>query len=686
MTTPAEELAELRLMEQLEAKAAAAQEKPGWLSEHTPDWMKNAGTAAYKGAGGLVTGAADALNGSYDYTDAVRASNNLPVRKLDTSMPLTRAMEATGYQPKTQAERYVNMGVRGAAGAALGFGSFASMPRTLAAGGMSGLTSEAAGQLPGIKGTTSEGAARVIGALVGGIGTGIALSPVKNSKDLAREMLESVQPSDMEAAKKAMVQAKIAGVPINLDQAMGKDTNITNMVNALVGRKEGQTVVDQLRAQPGQIKALGDRVGKLLPGKVKENASIANETQEAASAAITRARELRTQATAPLFAQAGSVPPSLLSDMLKQAEVAVKANPDTNKGKLFSEMVDILRNAQKRAAPQPHPSGIVDASGNPVMMPAAPITMQELNASMRTTLNNSKNINLSSSAGDMEATKGLGGMVGDFRDQMGVVSPKFRQANELYAQISANRVDPLKKSVIGRVAGLSGDRADVEAVNKILPLLAKGRNPKAETSEITQFAKVTGNTPEVFQNAFKTHFNNAVSTAEKQSKGTLSPGMAKEMENTLLGNANQRQGMKDALEAIAVGQGKPKDALYPGFMAAMKIISAAGKRPGAMGPNGEALNQIAGKSVMASGLRMIGLAPGKPAASGIQGWLTADAYRILADNLTTAEGVKKLQELARVPIMSTKAQTIVNTLLATKAVATPGEVINVTPGDNEKAN
>lgn len=685
MTTPAEELMELRRLEELEKKAALAapQEKTFMdkVADYTPDVVKNVGTAAYKGLAGIATAAGDALNGSYDYTDGVRAMYDLPVRELDTSMPLTRALESTGYHPKTQGERYVNNTVRGATGALLGPGSLASIPRALITGGASGLVSEAAGQLPGIKGTKSEGAARVAAALAGGFGSSLLMAPLKNSKDLAREMLEGVRTDDLTAAKSLMGQAKTAGIPVNLDQAMGKDTNVTNLINTLVGRKEGQKVVDQLRAQPEQVQKLVTRLTSLLPGQVREHADVANITQSAATEALKKARTARTNATEPLYAQSGTVPAKTLDAMIDQATNAAKQAPDTNKGQLFNEMTQMLKRAKERNTPTP--SGLLDANGKPILSAAQPMDMQELNASMRSIMTNAKNVTLSSSAGDREAIGGLGKMVASFRQQLGAVSPKFKKANDTYESISVNRVDPLKKSVIGRVAGLTGEQADAEAVNKLLPILARGRNPNAASSDITKFARETADNPKVFQDAFKTHFSNAVATAEKQANGALSPGLAKEMETAILGNASQRAGMKDALEAIAVGQGKPKNALYPGFMAAMQIIGASAKRPGAMGPNGEALNQVAGKSHIASGLRMIGLAPGKPAASGLQGWLTADAYRTLADNLTTAEGVAKLQALARVPVMSTKAQAIVNTLLATKAVETPAEVTNVTPGGND---
>ncbi len=685
-----QELAELRRLEELEAKAAAMNAVPAEPSlmdkaaGMIPNWAKNVGTAAYKGAGSVVTGALDAFAGSNDITDAVRASSGLEPRQLDTSMPATRALEATGYQPQTQGEKYVNMGVRGASGALVGPGSLVNAPRAAFTGAASGLGSEGAGQLPGIKGTVAEGPARVAGALAGGIGAATALAPMKNAAQLAGEMLVGIPKAEIEAAKVAMRQSVAAGVPINLDQAMAKDSNITNIVSALVGRKEGQPVVDQLRKQPELVKALAERLMNILPGKVKETAQVANDTQAAATEALKRARAMRTAATDPLFKQAGDVPVPLLDEMIEQAISGAKKNPDTNKGALFADVADLLKKAKARNTPPA--SGLVDAQGNPIQPLAQPVSMQELNAALRTKLTNAKNVNLSSSAGDREAIGGLQTLIGNFRDQMGRASPKFKEANDLYAQISANRVDPMKKSVIGRVAGVSGETADAEAVNKVLPILAKGRNPKAETSEITQFAKATSKNPRVFQDAVKTHFSNAAATAEKQVAGGLSPDIASAMEKSLLGNANQRAGMKDALEAIAVVQGKPKDAIYPGFMAAMKIISAAAKRPGAMGPNAEALNKIAGQSVAAAAGRTVGLAPGKPAANAWQNMLTADAYRALADNLTTAEGVAKLQALARVPIMSAKAQAIMDNLLAANAVAKGPELQNFNSGDNEGNN
>lgn len=669
-----QELAALRRMQQLENKAKGIPEPSQW------DALKNIGTAAYKGLAGVATGAADALAGSHDITDIGSVFAGKPVREVDTSMPVSRALEATGYQPKTTGERMVNSTVRGATGALVG--GMAAPVKAAITGGLAGLSGEVAGSLPGVQGTKMEPIARVAGALAGGVGGGMATSTIGNSKALAAEMLKGTKVDDVDEARRVMSQARMAGMPVNLDQAMGKDTNITNVVKALVGQKEGQPVVDQLRAQPKQAKTLVARIVNSLPGKVREEVDLSNLSQSAATDALKKVREYRTNKTAPLFGQAGNVPDDLLDDMIAKVRAEVKANPDTNKGNLLAQLEDTLKKAKVRT--KGDTSLVLDAAGNPIQGATKPVTMQELNASFRSLTNNSKNTNaLNVSAGDKEAVGGLQKMVTDLRADMGTRSPKFKEANDLYASISTTKVDPLKKSVVGRVAGMTGEVADREAVGKILPVLAKGRDPNAKTSDIIRFAEETADRPEVFQDAVKTHFSNAVAKASKQLDGVDSPELPKLLEQAILGDAFKRQGMKDQLTAIAKIQGaKDPTALYRGFTHAMKIMSAAAKRPGSLGVSPGELEQIASKSLMASGAKMIGLAPGKPLGRGLEGLYSANAYKTLAENLTTPEGVAKLQELARLPLMGNKAQATLSTLLATQSAPKPPGVKNVSPGDS----
>lgn len=676
-----QQLQELRRIDALEKKAKGGVEPPS----DSPIWdnIKNIGTAAYKGVAGIAAGAADALAGSHDVSDIVGATfSGKPPRELDTSMPVSRALEETGYQPKTQGQKYANAVVRGATSGLVSPAGVAGPVRSMVAGGLAGLGSEGAGQLPGVKGTASEPYARLVGALTGGVVGGVASSTVGNSKNLAREMFDGLNPQEIEQAKLLMAKSKLAGLPVNLDQALGKDSNVTNVVQALVGKKQGQPVVNQLRGQTEQARTLATRMTDALPGKVQNTAEVANTSQSAATDAIKAARQARTAATKPLFDAAGDVDAAHLGRMHQQVLAAAAQAPDTNKGALLAKLGEILGNAKERSTPQP--TSLLDHTGQPIMAPGVPVSMDELNASFRSTLNQAKNVNLSSSANDKEAIGTLGNTIGDLRGQMGAASPNFKAGNELYAKISTETVDPLKKSVVGRVAGISGEIADKEAVNKLLPILAKGRNPEAP-SEILDYARETANRPEVFQDAVKTHFSNAVAAAQEQVNGKLAPSLPAALERSLLGNLNQKQGLHDMLNAVGE-QVNPQDPtmIRRGFMHAMEIMSAAAKRPGSIGVGAGELDAIAKQSHVAQGLSMIGLAPGKPLARGLEGMYSTSAYKTLAENLTSPEGVAKLQELAKAPVMGAKAQAIVATMLAGQSADKGTGIQQSNPGGIEE--
>lgn len=685
--TPQEELAALRRLAELEDKAKAAQTaEPSFMdkvADFVPDAVKNVGTAAYKGIAGIATGAMDALNGSHDITDIGSVVAGKPVRQLDTSMPATRALESTGYQPKTGAERYVNSAVRGAVGALSGPGTAISNPiRAGLVGAGSGIGSQVGTET--FKDTEAQPYAAVVGALVGGAGTGAVTAPMRNRKELANMALRGIKEQELTSAKQIMKNAKTQGVDINLDQAIGRDTNVTNVVNALVGHAEGQPLANQLRDQTAQVQALAHKAKKALPGQVLERPVLANDSQKAATDVLTAARQKRTAVTKPLYDQSGTMDPKVLSQFEARLEDLIKKHPNTNKTKLFEGLLGTIKDFSGRAKGQP--TGLLDAQGNPIMTPKEPIDIQQFNDALRTASANSKNVYANSAAPDRESVLGLQREISYMRGAMGRISPKFKQANDTYKAITEREINPLKKGVIGRVSGLRGATDDTEAVNKLLPLIEKGRNPDAKTSDILKFAEKTKGSP-VFQNAVKTHFSNVIASAEEQVNGKLSPSIAASIEKNLMGDAHKRQGLLDGLRGIALQNGDRTRSLEKGFMAAMEIISVASKRPGSIGPSGAAIAETAGSSKTAEGLRLLSLNFGTRLGGGYQRALSGDAYRALAENLTTPEGVAKLQQLAKLPIMSRKAQVLVADLTATASIGNERtEVKNLTPAQESEEN
>ncbi len=658
-----EELAALRRMAELEGRVTPEQstwEKvKNFASGAIPD-LKVAGSGLVKGLGGMMAGPLDVL---------------IPARNEPT---FAEEVQKFGTAPSNKRQEYINSIAQGAGGALIGPGALAGVGKALLTGGAAGLGAQAAGDMPGVKGTKYETAARIAGGLAGGIGVGTLAAQKKNTGALAKEVLGDSNPLDLAAAVELMQKGRKAGVPLNASQAMPNPSNIDNAVAMLTKAREGQVLTDQLREQPRQTRVLAQRLAAAIPGNVRGNQVVANSTQEAATDALTAARQARTDATMPLFQQAGDVPPQVLNSILARVKQEALGAPDTNKGGLLNSLAGYLENAKRRVAPQS--TGLLDSSGNPIMGPAQPLSMNELNATMRSQLNNAKNVNLSSSAGDKEAIGGLQNIIGSIRQDLGAVSPNFKKANDLYSVLSETTVDPLKKGVVGNVAGLAGALPDKEAVNKISGILAAGRSPKAPAtdSQILQFADATKTDPTVFRDAVKTHINNAIDKADQTIANSASPNFPKALEKTLLGNAAQQQGFKDMLNGIEQNADipMPPNSLYKGMLNGMKILNAAGKRPGSIGPGSSALEEVAGASKTAELGKFLNWNAFAHAGDKVSRYLSSDAYRKIAEGLSTPEGLVHLQTLAKAPIMSPAAKVAVDSLLGTQAASNVPQLQN----------
>ncbi len=661
MPNTMQELLDLRRLEELE-KAKTEQTFMQKVGEYVPDSLKNIGTAAYKGALGFTIPAAlDVYSGSPDFADAVLAASGQPERKLDKSMPITRAIAASGYQPKTPSEKYISEGVKGLTSALTTPMGAVGPVRAGLTGLMGGLGGEAAGQAT--EGKPIEPYARVTGALLGGSVPAIPLAQASNIKELANLAGGSWTPAQWASTRSNMMNAKnqIAPVDLNISQAANFPSNMDKVVEALTRHRQGAPLIEQLGKQPEQVQNLAKRLEQSLKGTVKEPAQIANESQQAASNVLAAAKSSRSDQVRPLYERAGDVPVSFLQRMEAEIGAQAKAAPDSMRGDVLNELKDTFTKAIARTKGEP--TGLLDAAGKSIIGAAKPVSAQELNESMRSLMATKKIPNAASKPADAQAIGALSGAMTKVREELGAGSSAFRQGNELYADISRRVVDPLKKSEIGRIAGRQGAQEDVEAVNKLLPLLAKGRNPSSKTSEILHFAEKTADTPEILQNAFKTHFSNALAKVETSVEGIPTEQIAAEIKKQLFATPTQQQGIKDAIVGMAKQQGKEPGTAYSGFLNGLKLIEAATKRPANYGVSPEDVKELAGKSGFASGVQLLSLNAGNQAGKGVRAMVTADTYRKFAELVTTPEGLDVLQKLAKVPLMSVKAQSILNEAL-----------------------
>lgn len=659
------------------------------------DQAKLIGTAAYKGLASLPAMAADALNADPQIRMAQAAAGQKPANVAD--MPLTTALGKSGYQPKTTAEKLESAAISGATGSLLGpAGGLMAPVRTAVVGGTAGLGSELAatafGDNPWV---------RLAGGAVGGAGAGVAAA-VKggNTAKLAQEAVRDVKPQDLKAAQANMILARQQGVPVNASQAMPVPSNIDTLVDTLANSRYGTKITSQLRNQPDQV-AMGMEDQLLnLPGQVRAPQVVANNAQDVATRVINGAKSQRQSAWESTFnkgvddlklARAGEpVPVSKASSLVDSEGNPIVTTTIKDGSELASELPQsAVKSAYDKlgalAAERPN-TGLGDAlsdlqsrlkSGDGFITDA-----NKLNDILKDATAKLKSPTLATQGIDAGASKYMGSVISSLRDDWGAQFAPYRDANAVYQQLTDDVVNPLKKSVIGDLAGRRGALPDVEAVkSKVASIFNRGTVPGAKSSDILTMEQRFRSLPqtadsvsgaEAFQDAAKTWMADKISNAARQEGGRIDQNIAGRLENVFLGNDTAARGFKDTLVGLARSQGLKDDALLPGMMNFMKTVSMAARRPGSVqGVSTSGARAIAGESVAtASGATIT-----NPVRNVMQRWsmrLQANAYREMDRLLTSPEGIDTLQKLAKVPPMSPAAQNLMATFLGTEAATNAG--------------
>ena len=267
-----------------------------------------------------------------------------------------------------------------------------------------------------------------------------------------------------------------------------------------------------------------------------------------------------------------------------------------------------------------------------------------------------------------------------FRDMIDFEVPSLAAANKAYENVMTSVVDPLKKSVVGRVAGRAGSNAAQEAPQaRLFSVFEKGTVPGATSSEILTLEKALrgAGQPEVFQDAAKSWLAGKVSTALKSTDNRMPEDIASRL-RTAFGDPRQldqtSKGFEDVLAGLARSQGVPDAAYIKGFRNFMEIIADASRRPGtARGVTPGEVKEMASEGVFRRLGQVSVMTPIRQPALKWAQFLEADALKTMDELLTTPEGVATLVKLGKQPPRSHAAVSTMATFLGTNAAAQGGE-------------
>lgn len=560
----------------------------------------------------------------------------------------SKALQASMTTPNTPAEQWQSAATQGAAGALVGPGGLSAPLRTAFTGGMSGLGAKAGGDMGGPL-------AALLGGVLGGGMASLATGTRGTKEALSREVLESTTEADLRKAAIFMEQAKQAGMPVNLSQAMPKSTNLDEMIAALSKSRHGKMTAAMLHGQPGAAATSLDMEIQQLPGQVQSWQGAANAAQTATSNVMANVKGARTALVEPLYKGAGNLgskAPKELSSTIDRFVNSAGVSPKVAQEALA--LKEELLKSSINGAPRTNAQDIkaaIDSFRGGIKRTQNPLNPKE--------------------QGEMKF------LVDQLSRQLATKSPLIGTANRLYSDVSRNVVDPLKKSVVGRLAGAAGAQPDKEAVaSRVKAVFDAGTLPGSKTSDILTLERSLRGSgqQQVFQDVAKTWLADKLSTAAKQSGGRPSEGTAAAIESAFMADGKSRQGLTDVLVALARSKGLPDDSLQSGMKHMLSYVAAAARRPGPVaGTSPAELAQASRSGALRSAGNFTVLQPFRQVAKRLNDALNADAYSFMDRALNTPEGVELLIKMGKLPPHSPAASQALATFLGTAAGKDAGQ-------------
>ena len=644
------------------------------------DTAKVYGSALLRGATSAGAMAKDALRNTYEgVTQAVQGSSQPFADKFQNVAENAKL----GAQPRTEAEKYGVAALEGATAGAIG--GPATLLRSAAQGAASGLGAEVAGHV------SDNPLSRVLGGILGGGAASLAGMPKTSRADLARETLRDAKPEDLDAATKFMREVRAqhpATSGINLSQAMPESSNVDAMVGKLANSRYGTHVSAQLRSQPKQVSAAVEGELATLPGTNRPWQDLANNAQDAATDVIKQGyKEAQGAFKQALGSSTPEIPSSAMRVLDRRLAALAKEYPNTSMGGLVEDVRKALR-VQGGPAGKTEAPGLIDQFGKPLA--DKPENVRYLTDALHVKQAINDNIStygsraLNSTGQDPQLMRTAQQIRKLFDATLDQHAPNLSAANRAYNAVMEGTVDPLKKSVVGRIAGRKGADDTVEASKAALQqVFEKGTTPGAARSEILDLEKsLRKSNPEVFQDAAVSWLAEKVTAAGKSKDGRFPEAFSSRLTQSLGSPATetaQSAGLRDILAGVARARGVP-ETTYQSLPKLMRYVAATAKRPGLVeGASRMDFDQVAGSAVADAGRRGSLINPLRPLFNAWDRITRGDAYSFVDKLITTPEGVEVLRKAAAASSPSDRALAqAMQTFLATSATATPK-----TPGSME---
>lgn len=534
------------------------------------------------------------------------------------------------------------------------------------------------------------------GAVIGGVVGGMAPSAVKrvtpDAHNLSAEVLHGVGDDQIDDVVRNMRWMEKQGIPINASQGATFASNLDDAVEHLTKKKQGQPLLDQLNAQPRQLQLAATDAVRKLPGNVLDEFDLNRSSQEAATGRLNTIRQAARTAWQKAAARNGGDKEAFSQTGMQNFAARLQEFADrpehlnTDYQKMALNALNVLKHPiQPSGLPEiPGTQGgfnpftgkrIPPTPGAPAQ--AAPVRYLEDPIAVRDALEHKigeyEQLTQRSGSPDVKLKAKQEEIRQMYRELVAADTPRLQAANDAYGTVIRESLNPAKEGVVGYLAGARGALPGEQSPAKLLALFDRGTPYGAKTSPIlTAERNLRGENPQAFPNAVKTWVSKKIGDLYDKAPDNRLPENLGAGLRHVFGNPTEPSAKWQTTVDMVAGSARSakldEHAVLKGFRDFVQSANMSSKRPGYMSmldPKG--IEQATG----AAGLRNAGkINPFTPLKAPM--YWTADRLEMsvlseVAANLTSADGLLKLQQLARTRPESPVREALLRSLMGTAA-------------------
>lgn len=496
---------------------------------------------------------------------------------------------------------------------------------------------------------------RVGGSLLGGgvygLGTGLVstISQAGRNTGKRRELADILMKDidDQRALNATMLQKEAAekGVKLTAGNVLG-DKGVQRFEQWASGLEQGAPLASTFRGQPKQVLNMVEKELGKVKGKVMAEDDLAVAGQKAATKVRSKLFGERTAAVEPYFK--GEID----EDFAKEIGKFVRG-----RSKKFAEK------GQKRAALQDLEQSLtksvktVDDQGNEVIVQVPETNINKINELLREV----RTDKVTGQPFPQEVMREVNRTVREIQKGLSSYSEKYAKGNELYRQISKEKVNPVTEGVVGRMAGPSGYVAGQQpTAEQLLPLFAKGvtgrgRSPILKAQKDLALAGDEGKA--VFNNAVKTKIAEDLSKAVEFEAGDPSIKTVRRLAQDFVWNRSKAQTLRDMLAGVARNKGLSEEEMVRGTEVWLRTLNSAAKSPSNYGLSASELAETAG-TALGKLNAITAFTPVRMPAKWLDNYLKRDAIGYVSQMLDTPGGIETLRQMAKTAPRSAKANAL----------------------------